>query len=244
MEILAGWPGLARVRCLTLSGSDVRGAGLRALLQSPHAAALRELSLRGGRLDGRSVAEFGGAGPGLRLETLDLGGNVLKKLGAESVAAAGCLAELKALRLDRCEIPLAGARELAKKAAFLDSLWALDVGHNHFGPAGLAALLEREPPSLHTLRMRDNDLFDKGAALLAGSPASDGLLEVDLSQNGLGSAAALALGESAHLRALLVLCLDDNPIKEQAAAALAASPLGQRLAVLGLSRVGEGEIPF
>jgi uncharacterized membrane protein len=80
--------------------------------------------------------------------------------------------------------------------------------------------------------MCDNDLFDKGAALLAGSPASDALLEVDLSQNGLGAAAALALGEAAHLRGLLVLRLEDNPINESAAAALAASPLGQRLAVL------------
>jgi uncharacterized protein (TIGR02996 family) len=243
MESLAGWAGLARVRSLTLSGSDVRPAGLRALLRSPHAGALQKLSLRGGRLDGQAMAEFASALPGLRLEALDLGENVLKDLGAEYVATAPCLRELKELRLDRCEVPLAGARVLSKKAAFLDGLRVLDVGHNHFGPAGLDALLEREPP-LHTLQMRDNDLFDKGAALLAGSPASDALLEVDLSQNGLGAAAALALGESAHLRGLLVLRLVDNPINGQAAATLAASPLGQRLAVLELALVGEGDIPF
>ncbi len=172
--------------------------------------------------------------PELRLETLNLGENVLKELGAEYIATAPCLRELKALRLDRCEIPLAGARMLAKKASFLDGLRLLDVGHNHFGSPGLAALLEREPPALHTLRMRDNDLFDKGAALLAQSPASNSLLEVDLSQNGLGAAAALALSESPHLRGLVVLRLVDNPINESAAATLAASPLGQRLAVLEL----------
>src|SRR5262249_12484628 len=148
--------------------------------------------------------------------------------------SAPCLRELKGLRLDRCEVPLEGARALAKKAAFLDGLRLLDVGHNHFGPAGLVALLEREPPALHTLRMRDNDLFDKGAALLAGSPASAVLLEVDLSQNGLASGAALALSESEHLGGLMILRLGDNPINEQAAAALAASPLGKRLAVLDL----------
>src|SRR5262249_1011466 len=231
MGALMGWPGLARVRSLKLSGNDVSRDGLRALLRSPHATALRELSLRDGRLDGRAMAEFGSAVPELRLEALDLGENVLKELGAEYVATAPCLGELKALRLDRCEVPLSGARLLAKKAPFLDGLRLLDVGHNHFGPVGLAALLEREPPSLHTIRMRDNDRFDKGAALLAGSPASDGLLELDLSQNGLGAAAALALGESAHLSRLLVLRLADNPINEQSAATLAASPLGQRLAV-------------
>jgi uncharacterized protein (TIGR02996 family) len=253
MESLAGWAGLATVRSLTLSGNELGRAGLRLLLRTPHGGALEELSLRSSRLDGQAMAELGDALPGLRLETLDLGENVLKELGAEYVATAPCLRGLKALRLDRCEIPLAGARLLAKKAAFLDGLRLLDVGHNHFGPTGLEALLERRPPSLHTLRMRDNDLFDKVAALLAGSPASDALLEVDLSQNGLGAAAALALGESPHLRGLLVLRLADNRIGESAAATLAASRLGQRLAVLELEDtppapdpppVGGDGIPF
>jgi uncharacterized protein (TIGR02996 family) len=234
MGALMGWSGLAGVRSLNLSGNDVSRDGLRALLRSPHAAALKELSLRDGRLDGQAMGEFDAALPGLRLEALDLGDNVLKQLGAEYVALAPCLHELKALRLDRCEVPLAGARLLAKKASFLDGLRLLDVGHNHFGPAGLAALLEREPPSLHTLQMRDNDLFDKGAAILAGSPASDALLEVDLSWNDLGPTAALALGESAHLHGLLVLHLTDNRINESAGATLAASPLGRRLTVLEL----------
>jgi uncharacterized protein (TIGR02996 family) len=233
MESLARWEGLKGVRSLTLSGNELGRPGLRALLRSPHAVALKELTLRAGRLDGTAMAELGDARPGLRLETLDLGENVLKELGAEYVATAPCLRELKVLRLDRCEVPLTGARVLLKKAAFLGGLRLLDVGHNHFGLDGLGALLERQPP-LHTLLMRDNDLFDKGAALLAGSPASDALLEVDLSQNGLGDAAALALGESAHLRGLLVLRLADNRISESAAATLAASPLGQRLAVLEL----------
>jgi uncharacterized protein (TIGR02996 family) len=234
MEALAGWAGLASVRSLVLSGNELGRGGLRTLLRSEHAGALKELSLRNSRLDGEALAEFTDASAGLRLETLDLGENLLGEMGVEHLATAPCLGELKELRLDRCEIPLAGARLLAKKAIFLSDLRLLDVAHNHFGPAGLEALLECEPPALHTLRMRDNDLFDKGAMLLAGSPASDSLLEVDLGQNALGAAAALALGESAHLRVLLVLRLADNPISEQSGASLTASPLGQRLAVLEL----------
>ena len=234
MEALGDWAGLARVRSLTLSGSDVRPAGLRALLRSPHAAALRELSLRGGRLDGQAMAEFGDAVPGLRLETLDLGANVLREVGVEYLVSASCLRELKALRLDRCEVPLGGARSLAK-ADFLGGLRLLDIDYNHFGPVGLAALLEREPPSLHTLRMRHNDLFDKGAAILAGSPASNALLEVDLGMNGLGDAGAHALGASAHLARLLVLGMMDSRLSESAEAKLETSPLGQRLKVLDLS---------
>jgi uncharacterized protein (TIGR02996 family) len=236
MEALAGWAGLSRVRSLTLSGSDIRRAGLRTLLRSPHAGAIRNLSLRGGRLDGEAVGAFGDAAPGTRLETLVLGENVLGELGLTLLASAACLRDLKSLSLDRCEIPLPGARLLAK-AAFLDGLRLLEVGHNHFGPAGLAALLEREPPALHTLRMRDNDLFDKGATLMAESPASDTLLEANLEQNGLGAGAATALGESGHLRSLLVLRLGKNEIPASAVAALAASPLGRRLAVLEPTRL-------
>jgi hypothetical protein len=165
----------------------------------------------------------------------------------EAIALAPCLRELKELRLERCEIPLAGARLLAKKAAFLRGLRLLEVGYNHFGAVGLADLLEREPVALHTLLMRDSNIFDKGAELLAGSPATDALLEVDLSQNGVGSAAALTLGESPHLRNLLVLRLGQNPINESAAAPLAASPLGRRLAVLELDGPhlpGKSNIPL
>ncbi len=212
MESLAGWAGLASVRSLNLSGNLFGRAGLRALLRSPHAGSLKELVLRGSQLDGQAMAEFDSALPGLRLESLDLGENVLKDVGAEYVALVPCLSELKALRLDRCEITLTGARLFAKKARFLGGLRQLEVGHNHFGAAGVGALLEREPPSLHTLQMRDNDLFDKGASLLAESPASGPLLELDLSQNGLGTTAVEALGASPHLGGLLVLRLVDNPI--------------------------------
>jgi Leucine-rich repeat (LRR) protein len=249
LQSLARWKGLATVRSLTLSDKELGRDGLRTLLRSAHVGALKELSLRSCRLDGQAMGELGDALPALRLETLDLGENVLKELGVAYLASAPCLRELKALYLDRCEVPLPGARQLAK-ARFLDGLRLLDVGHNHFGPVGLGALLEREPPSLHTLRMSDNDLFDKGSAVLAGSPASDNLLEADLSRNGLGDAAAQALGESAHLRGLLVLRLTGNRISDSAAAGLAASPLGQRLALLDVPPARpnppppEDEIPF
>jgi uncharacterized protein (TIGR02996 family) len=246
MESLAGWAGLASVRRLNLSGNEFGRAGLRTLLRSKHAGALTELSVRGGRLDGQAMAEFADAPAALRLEVLDVGENVLKELGAEYLALAPCLRELKVLRLDRCEVPVAGARALAKRAAFLDGLRVLEVGYNSFGPAGLDALLERAPPVLHTLGLRDNDLFDKGAALLAAAPASDPLLEVDLSRNGLGTAAAQSLGEPAHLRGLLVLHLGDNPIHEPAATTLRESPLGRRLAALemGFPYVADEDIPF
>jgi uncharacterized protein (TIGR02996 family) len=105
MEWLAGWAGLAAVRSLTLSSNEVGLPGLRALLRSQHVRALKELSLRDGRLDGQAMAELRDARPELRLETLDIGENVLKELGVAYLASAPCLSELKALWLDRCEVP-------------------------------------------------------------------------------------------------------------------------------------------
>jgi uncharacterized protein (TIGR02996 family) len=232
MRALMDWPGLATVRSLNLDGNDLSRDGLAALLRSPHAAGIKELSLRDTRLDSQAPTEFGSAVAGLRLESLDLGQNVIRDFGAETVARAACLRALKVLRIDRCEIRPLGARLFAEEAPFLDDLRLLDVGHNHFGSTGLEALLAREPAELHTLRMRDNDVFDEGAELLAGSPASDALLEVDLSQNQLGGTATRALGWTEHLRNLLILRLADNAIGEVDAAALRRSPLIQRLAVL------------
>jgi uncharacterized protein (TIGR02996 family) len=228
---LAAWPGLARLRVLTLSGNDARREGLRALLRSPHVAGLKELTLRANGLDGQALQEFGAAVPGLRLEALDIGENLLGDAGAADLALAPCLDELKVLYLDRCEIRLSGARWLVG-AAFLGSLRRLNVNSNSFEPEGLYRLLEKKPPFLHTLEMVDNDLGDEGAAHLAESPASDTLLEVDFSRNGLGDGAAKALARSKRLRNLLVLRLNDNPISMPATEALARSPLGKRLAVL------------
>ncbi|HYT88994.1 MAG TPA: TIGR02996 domain-containing protein [Gemmataceae bacterium] len=241
LAALARWPGMARLRSLTLSGNDPGRDGLRALLRSPHVTGLKELTLRANGLDGRGMQEFGGARPELRLDVLDLGENVLEDVGASDLALAPCLSELKVLELDRCEIRLSGARWLVN-APFRSTLRLLNVNDNTFGPEGLYRLLEKKPPCLHTLLMRQNDLGDEGAAHLAESPASNTLLEVDLAQNGMGDHAARALAKSKHLRNLLVLRLGCNEFSKSAAAALAQSPLGKRLAVL--ETTNPGEIPF
>jgi uncharacterized protein (TIGR02996 family) len=238
LAALAGWPGMARLRSLTLSGNDARRRGLRALLRSPHVTGLKELTLRTNGLDGRAMQEFGAARPELKLDVLDLGDNLLGDVGASDLALAPCLAELKALELDRCEMGLSGARWLVN-APFLDSLRRLNVNDNSFGPEGLYRLLEKKPPFLHTLQMVGNDLGDEGAAHLAESPGSAGLLDVNLAQNDLGDQAAQSLAKSKHLKNLLVLRLQDNGIGESAAASLGRSALGKRLAVLEMADTGQ-----
>src|SRR5262249_49762627 len=161
----------------------------------------------------------------LKLETLDLGENVLKESGAENLAAAKCLSELKILRLDRCEIPEGGAVHLAKTASFVEGLRILEAGHNHFGSAGLEAILQRTSTTLHSLGLRNNTLTDNGVALLAESPASNELIELDLGENALTDGAAKSLGKTANLHRLLILRIGDNP--KLGYKALASSSLGK-----------------
>jgi uncharacterized protein (TIGR02996 family) len=237
LAALASWPGLARLRALTLSGNNAQRRGLRALLSSPHVSGLKELTLRANGLDARAMKEFSSARPDLHLDALDLGENLVGDIGPSDLALAPCLSDLKVLELDTCEIHLSGARWFAN-SSFLDSLRRLNVNNNSFGPEGLYRLLEKKPPFLHTLHMVDNDLGDEGAAHLAESPASATLLEVNLAHNDLHDQAALALGKSRHLKNLLVLRLQDNEISKHAITHLADSRLGKRLTVLDVRDSG------
>jgi uncharacterized protein (TIGR02996 family) len=246
LAALARWPGMARLRSLTLSGNDAQRRGLRALLRSRHVVGLKALTLRASGLDEQAMQEFREARTGLQLDVLDLGENYLGDIGPSDLALASCLQDLKVLELDRCEIRLSGARWLVN-APFVRSLRRLNVNHNSFGPEGLYRLLEKKPPFLHTLQMVQNDLEDEGAAHVAESSATAGLLNVDLSLNRLGDQAARSLAKSKHLRNLLILRLTGNRISKPAADTLAQSPLGKRLAVLELAHpehAASEDIPF
>jgi uncharacterized protein (TIGR02996 family) len=231
LAALARWPGLARLRVLSLSGNNVGRRGLHALLSSRRVSGLKELRLRGNGLDAKAMKEFDSAQPELQLDVLDLGDNLVGDIGPSDLALAPCLSQLKVLELDRCEIHLSGARWLVN-SLFIDTLRRLNVSNNSFGPEGLYLLLEKKPPFLHTLEMVDTDLGDEGAAHLAESPASVVLMEVSLDENGLRDQAARLLGKSKHLKNLLVLRVRYNEISERAIDSLKTSPLGKRLAVL------------
>ena len=234
MEALAAWNGLKSIESLSLSGSDVRSTGLRRLLQSPNAVGLKSLSLRSGRLDGPAMAEFSDAHKKLKLEALDVRENILTGSGAQHLAGASCLSDLKTLRMDRCEISQDDAVAFAQTAPFLDGLRILEAGHNHFGLTGLQSLLGRSSTTLHTLGLRNNSLANEGVLLLAESPASNELLELDLAENQLTRSVVKSLGETEHLRQLLILRIGDNP--KLGYKPLADSALGQRLKLLATEK--------
>ena len=98
MSVLAGWPGLGRLRSLALSGNDLREDGLRTLLQSPHLGGLKQLAVRDNTLLAESMDVFDEASSGLQLDVLDIGANVLEDAGVADVVRADCLRGLSDLR--------------------------------------------------------------------------------------------------------------------------------------------------
>ncbi len=231
LKALAAWSGMKKLRSLTLSGNAARGPGLRALLRSKNVAQLKELRLRSNELDDQAMKEFAKANPELQLDVLDLGENLIGDVGAAEMALAPCLAQLKMLRMDRCEIRSSGARWLST-APFLDSLRCWDLGYNSVDAEAIYRLMGSKPPHLHTLRLTANELGDEGVAHLCESPASNTLVELVLSRNGLDDHAIKYLTRSKHLQNLQFLDLFNNSFSLNAADTLGSSPLGKRLAVL------------
>jgi hypothetical protein len=238
MGLLAEWPGLARLRTLKLSGNNLGRDGLRALLRSEGVAGLKQLVLRGVGLPEDVGRDFYDANPELQLDVLDIAENMQGDDVYDYLGRAASLSELKALDVGRCEMRMADMRRVVE-GSFIGSLRMLDISHNTLGADGLYALLTQQPKHLHTLKLRDTDVGNDGAAYLAESPSSDVLLEVDLAGNRLSDRGANALTATKHLRSLLVLRLGDNSIGERAAGALAASELGKRLAVLDMGKQEE-----
>jgi len=239
MAELGAWPGMARLRRLDLSGHDCRGNQLAALLHSPLAAGLKELTLRNTHnYDGWGQL-LGEAPEGLDLDVLDIGWNAYRG-DAGLLADNPRLADLKVLRIDDLHNPDAEEAEDLRdllSGRFTANLRVLHLDGGEGAPDGLQPLIDAAPPLLHTLTLWGAYFTDGPVLDLARSPASDGLLELDLRGNDLRQAAAEGLGATAHLRSLLVLRIGGNPMGDAGLDALAASPLGRRLLLLDRSGV-------
>jgi uncharacterized protein (TIGR02996 family) len=249
---LAAWPGLAQLRSLNLSGNAISEEGLLALLSSPRAAGLKELHVRGigqpeevddgwwlGQPPVMDMAAFEQATAGMSLEVLSLECGMGEESGRQ-LANARCLSDLKVLDLryvfDRDD----GAFVELARAPWLDTLAVLDASYGHVGEL-LPTLVARAPARLHTLKVVSShyrQLEVRDIELLARSPASNGLLQLDLSYNGLRAEHLDALGQARALQSLLSLRVAEYRTPEpEVVDRLADSPLGQRLLHLEL---GEG----
>jgi uncharacterized protein (TIGR02996 family) len=114
----------------------------------------------------------------------------------------------------------------------------LDLGDNHLGPTGAAALAAARLPLLRTLRLQRTGLRAEGVRELGAAGFAGGLRSLSLGGNHLGPAAAAALAASPTLAGLRVLDLADNRLGDRGAEALAESPHLANLALLDVSENG------
>jgi uncharacterized protein (TIGR02996 family) len=207
MQQLVAWPGLRRLRHLSLGNdylghekrallNDMGPDGIRLLLESPHLKGLTSLYLT----------------------------TPLTEAEVALIGEAPQLASLTELRLIGCGITAAGAGVLGK-APGLAALRHLDVGWNSIGDDGNAALASSPMLArLDSLDLSWTELFGpRAAAALAASPHLGRLRRLDLTQSYVGPEAAEYLA-SARFGALNELRLFNDKIGPKGMIALARSP--------------------
>ena len=259
---IAKLPQLAQLSVLDLSGAEMKGSGLRALLASPHLTRLTELDLAYnelgdegahvlanaplvGRLTGLNLRSWGFTSRGLdllvrsphlaRLEHLDLGSNDLDSDALRQLLGARHLAHLKSLGLGTSRFGAEGIRALASSAS-LRGLEALRLSWCEIGPEGAKALAASPYlQQLTTLDLSGNAIKAEGAKALAASRLLGKLELLDVDSNELGPTGARALAASPYLNQLTELSIGRNEIGDEGVGSLTGSPHFARLSKLSLS---------
>jgi uncharacterized protein (TIGR02996 family) len=254
-------PLFARVVGLHLRGTHLGTTEVQLLSESPHAAALEELSLAPGAMDGVAVRWLLRSGLFARLTRLTLGG----RLPVGSIAV-GDMRQAKRGRLRDLNLTDSGLTavnvERLLTAPPLQGLERLSLAACRLGGAsGYGALARAELPELRELNLSSTAPGPEGIRLFSTSPmlarlrrlgfASDhlnraltaelaaraevgNLRVLDLSSNWVGNDGATAIAHSPHFAGLLVLDLSYAQVGDEGVEAILESPLADGLVLLDL----------
>ncbi len=232
---LATCPHLAGLKRFEISGNVVAGADAHPLLGSPHLTALEELAFGGLYLDTVTAVCIGGF-PKLRaldldstafegggfaalmqnefpaLEVLRLSSSHLTPNHLEALAGAPCAARLRELRIDYCDLGIAGLAMFA--SGTYPKLEVFDLSRNRLGARGAAilGLSAKRFPALTNLKLWDCNITPDGVADLARGKLFANLTALDLSYNNIGPAGAVALAQSRHLQNLKSLTVSERAV--------------------------------
>jgi uncharacterized protein (TIGR02996 family) len=250
-----------------LAVADAREANLLdAVLASPLVPRLRALAIRNFRLGAGAPARLAAAAPAT-LRELDLSNNSelrngLRPLGerrgwsslilrycalgdtaATAIAAMRHVHELEQLVVTVNRIGPAGARALA--GAPLAALRTLDLGYGSIGGDGAAALAEARSPALERLVLTGAELTPAGAVTLVRAPFAV-LRELRLDENPLGDTVARALADTDTLPRLERLDVSRTYLSAAAVLALVRSARRHALAelFLGDNELGAALVPL
>jgi uncharacterized protein (TIGR02996 family) len=215
-------PLLAGVRELCLERNRLDGAGLAAMLASPHLARLAALDLsRGDALGARGADELAKAElPALRQLRLEQ----VTVRGSAFLQNASWLGQLETLDLLFSGVT-AEAVEPALAGGKLSRLRRLNLGNNTLGTALVPTLRTLpNPGGLSVLGLYCNRVGPDGLRALLDWPGLSGLEILDLGVNEFGQAEAEAIAACPALSALRYLSLGGNPVGDGGLRALARSP--------------------
>ncbi len=240
IDRLVKCPALANVRELDLCGNDLGNGGVNMLMRSPFLAQLESLDLSFNGIGDGGVQRLAGATGFPRLKALHLNDN--HTIGCEGMRAlteSPNLACLKTLDVSGNDIGSSGFRSLAS-SPILAPLNHLRIHANRVGDGGVAALaqsglLDRMLKRDGRLDLRENNIGPAGAVALAAAPALALARTVDLGGNRLGDDGVMALVEAGHLGRLRKLSLRHNRIGDAGARGLAYSELMAQLDHLDVS---------
>jgi len=172
------------------------------------------------------------------LRELDLGYNAIGPAGVAALASAPSLTGLTKLSLTRNGLGVAGAVAVADGCATMPALAWLSLMSNPIGDGGAAALAAcSHLAGLRELLLLDTQIGAAGVAALAGSASLRRLSRLVLGGNQIGVEGARALARS-QLGELRELSLDNNPVTDDGARAIAGSDTFARLEHLSLNWTG------
>lgn len=235
---LAALPIFARVEAIDFANNTL-GAGNRIprFFGTAPLPRLKRVGLRNNRLWAEAITELAATPIAGQLDGLDVSGNPFADAGAEALAAAGGLKNLRRLELRNDELTFtdsvhaAGAIALAESTC-LTGLRSLDLGSQYVGDAGLIALLTSpNAAGLVDLDVSYNEVGavgEGGYEALATSPRLGNLRTLNLAGNRLDRRGATALLAWPHLPAMARIDLRDCDLDPGTRAVLADSPWADR----------------
>lgn len=194
---LLQWEGMARVRGLMAAINDVHDEGLRELALHPRAQALRALDLSAGALteaaleDEEVVCALG------RMEELALWSNKLSTKSALTLAR-GLWPALRRLDLSNVGLSEEAIWGMIEGLERMPALEVFDLSQSAVSDALLLALVERMPPTLHTLSLWKTQLTDAVAPKLAALPEMRQLKSLHITCDGITEEGLHSLRTSPH----------------------------------------------
>jgi uncharacterized protein (TIGR02996 family) len=226
---------------LNLNQNSAAADGVHALTKGARSGALYSLHLSDNELDAEAVKMLADSPALSGVHTFDLSENALDAETLQTLADSPYLTELRDLQLARCNLDGASVARL-RSAPWLANLVQFSLSDNPIGDAALSTLLAGGALTrVHRLRLHSCGLWAPTAQALADAGLTE-LHWLDLSGNGLDGGGTEVLARSPLSANLVDLDLSGNTIGDKGVISIAACswPLLRRLGLQSIHMTNTG----